>query len=40
MEQKIKINIYSKLNQASSTECRASIIFSLLSNEYLGRDTF
>lgn len=40
MEQKIKINIYSKLNHASSAECRASISFSLLSNECLGRDTF
>lgn len=41
MEQKIKIkSIYFKVSHASGAECRASISFSLLSNEYLRRDTF
>lgn len=41
MEQKIKIkSIYFKVRHASGAECRASISFSLLSNEYLRRDTF
>lgn len=30
----------SRLNNFSSAECRASVSFSLLSNEYLSRDRF